>query len=44
MFTTACLTRTGFLIKAFSARDELHMNPKGYAIWQKIIQPYLRKK
>lgn len=21
--------------------DELHMNAKGYAIWQKIIQPYL---
>jgi lysophospholipase L1-like esterase len=21
--------------------DKLHMNPKGYAIWQKVIQPYL---
>ena len=24
--------------------DGLHMNAKGYAIWQKIIQPYLLKK
>jgi len=23
--------------------DSLHMNPKGYAIWQKAIQPYLVK-
>lgn len=23
--------------------DKLHMNPKGYAIWQKAIQPYLLK-
>lgn len=23
--------------------DKLHMNAKGYAIWQKIIEPYLRK-
>jgi lysophospholipase L1-like esterase len=23
--------------------DGLHMNAKGYAIWQKIIQPYLIK-
>jgi len=23
--------------------DSLHMNAKGYAIWQKIIQPYLFK-
>lgn len=23
--------------------DSLHMNGKGYAIWQKIIQPYLKK-
>jgi lysophospholipase L1-like esterase len=23
--------------------DNLHMNAKGYAIWQKIIQPYLEK-
>ena len=22
--------------------DRLHMNPKGYAIWEKIIRPYLR--
>jgi lysophospholipase L1-like esterase len=23
--------------------DNLHMNAKGYAIWQKVIQPYLLK-
>ena len=23
--------------------DQLHMNAKGYAIWQKIIEPYLKK-
>jgi lysophospholipase L1-like esterase len=23
--------------------DNLHMNAKGYAIWQKIIEPYLLK-
>ena len=23
--------------------DELHMKPAGYAIWQKVIQPYLLK-
>jgi lysophospholipase L1-like esterase len=23
--------------------DGLHMNAKGYAIWQKIIEPYLLK-
>ncbi len=24
-------------------QDKLHMNAKGYAIWQKIIAPYLLK-
>jgi lysophospholipase L1-like esterase len=24
--------------------DKLHMNKNGYAIWQKAIQPYLKKK
>ena len=23
--------------------DKLHMNEKGYAIWQKAIKPYLKK-
>jgi hypothetical protein len=23
--------------------DSLHMNEKGYAIWQKVLQPYLLK-
>jgi lysophospholipase L1-like esterase len=24
-------------------QDRLHMNAKGYAIWQKVMQPYLEK-
>ena len=24
-------------------RDSLHMNAKGYAIWQKVIEPFLLK-
>ena len=24
-------------------QDRLHMNARGYAIWQKIIEPYLLK-
>jgi lysophospholipase L1-like esterase len=23
--------------------DNLHMNKKGYAIWKKVIEPYLKK-
>ena len=29
--------------KSIFLEDGLHMNAKGYAIWQKIIQPYLIK-
>jgi lysophospholipase L1-like esterase len=25
-------------------KDNLHMNEKGYQLWQRIIQPYLLKK
>ncbi len=38
------LANDGLPDKSIFIEDELHMNAKGYAIWQKIIQPYLRKK
>ena len=28
-------------LKDIFAEDKLHMTTKGYAIWQKIIEPYL---
>lgn len=31
-------------IPAIFLEDSLHMNAKGYAIWKKVIQPYLIKK
>jgi lysophospholipase L1-like esterase len=40
----AMLDKDGLLIKDIFIEDGLHMNAKGYAIWQKIIQPYLLKK
>ena len=33
----------GTPIKEIFIEDNLHMNAKGYAIWQKIIAPYLKK-
>ena len=38
------LDKNGLPDKSIFIEDELHMNAKGYAIWQKIIQPYLLKK
>jgi len=38
------LDKNGLPYKSIFGPDELHMNAKGYAIWQKIIKPYLRKK
>jgi lysophospholipase L1-like esterase len=40
----AMLDKDGLPIKDIFIEDGLHMNAKGYAIWQKIIQPYLLKK
>lgn len=37
------LNENGVPDKSIFLEDELHMNAKGYAIWQKIIQPYLLK-
>ena len=28
-------------LKDLFVEDKLHMNAKGYAIWQKIMEPYL---
>jgi lysophospholipase L1-like esterase len=32
----------GTLLSDIFLKDNLHMNAKGYAIWQKIIEPYLK--
>lgn len=39
----AMLNADGTPIKEIFIEDNLHMNAKGYAIWQKIIEPYLLK-
>lgn len=40
----AMLDKDGLPRKDIFLEDGLHMNAKGYAIWQEIIQPYLLKK
>lgn len=35
--------KDGTIMKDIFLQDNLHMNAKGYAIWQKIISPYLIK-
>jgi len=37
------LDAQGRPIDSLFTEDKLHMNAKGYAVWQKIIQPYLDK-
>jgi lysophospholipase L1-like esterase len=37
------LNKDGTPLKDIFLEDELHMNAKGYAIWQKVMQPYLLK-
>ncbi|QEC67901.1 G-D-S-L family lipolytic protein [Panacibacter ginsenosidivorans] len=37
------LTQDGKLMPGIYIEDKLHMNAKGYAIWQKEIEPYLVK-
>lgn len=39
----AMLNADGTPMKDIFLSDNLHMNKKGYAIWQKIIEPYLKK-
>ncbi len=36
------LNEQGTPIQEIFLEDNLHMNAKGYAIWQKIIEPYLK--
>ena len=40
---TAMLNSNGLPMPDIFIADNMHMNAKGYAIWQKIIQPYLVK-
>jgi lysophospholipase L1-like esterase len=37
------LNADGTPMQDIFVKDNLHMNAKGYAIWQKIIEPYLMK-
>ena len=37
------LDASGYPVNNIFIEDSLHMNPKGYAIWQKAIAPYLLK-
>jgi len=39
----AMLDKDGMPIADIFLEDQLHMNAKGYVIWQKIIEPYLIK-
>ena len=38
----AMLNQDGSIKQEIFLADNLHMNDKGYAIWQKMIDPYLR--
>lgn len=37
------MMQNGISDESLYGNDRLHMNAKGYAIWQKAIQPYLKK-
>ena len=39
----AMLTKDGKMREELYVQDRLHMKPEGYAIWKKIMMPYLRK-
>lgn len=39
----AMLNSDGMPMEEIFLEDKLHMNEKGYAIWQKLIEPYLLK-
>lgn len=38
----AMYTADGAIMKDIFLKDDLHMNAKGYGIWQKIMEPYLK--
>jgi len=37
----AMLNRDGSVMQDIFTEDNLHMNAKGYTIWQKVMEPYL---
>lgn len=39
---TPALDKDGTVMKDIFLEDNLHMNPKGYAIWEKTIRPFLK--
>ncbi len=39
---TPMLAGDGVVMQDIFLEDGLHMNPKGYAIWKKVIEPYLK--
>jgi len=41
---SAMLDKNGNVMTDIFIQDNLHMNAKGYAIWQKVLKPYLIKK
>jgi lysophospholipase L1-like esterase len=41
---TPMLDHTGALRTDLFVEDDLHMNEKGYDVWAKVIEPYLKKK
>jgi lysophospholipase L1-like esterase len=41
---TPMLTPSGDLQRDLFVEDDLHMNSKGYDIWEKVIRPYLKKR
>ena len=43
MYFQKCCNLTAVPMEDIFLNDRLHMNAKGYAIWQKIIEPYLIK-
>ena len=42
-FYDKMLDKEGKPMKDIFLEDKLHMNAKGYGIWQKILDPYLLK-
>ncbi len=40
---SSMLNEDGTPLKDIFLQDNLHMNAKGYAIWQKLIAPHLLK-
>lgn len=39
---TPCIGPDGLVMRDIFVEDELHMNEKGYDIWRRVIEPYLK--